>query len=75
MSEVSHLVRDLLFLLKFELIFVLAVREVLRKVQPLDWKEPLEKEMATHSRILAWESPWTEQPSGLQVHGVAKSSI
>ena len=42
MSEVSHLVHDLLFSLKFELIFVLAIREVLRKVQPLDWKDPLE---------------------------------
>ena len=42
MSEVSHLVRDLLFLLKFELIFVLAIREVLRKFQSLDWEDPLE---------------------------------
>ena len=35
--------------------------------------DPLEKEMATHSSILAWEIPWTEEPGGLQVHGVAKS--
>ena len=28
-------------------------------------KDPLEKEMATHSSILAWEIPWTEEPSGL----------
>ena len=31
-----------------------------------DWEDPLEKEMATHSCILAWEIPWTEEPSGLQ---------
>ena len=35
----------------------------------LDWKDPLEKEMATHSRILAWEIPWTEEPGGLQSMG------
>ena len=29
------------------------------------WEDPLEKEMATHSRILAWEMPWTEEPGGL----------
>ena len=37
------------------------------------WEDPLEKEMATHSSILAWETPWTEEPGGLHtVHGVAK---
>ena len=44
------------------------------QVQSLDWEDPLEKEMATHSSILAWEIPWTEEPGGLQVHGVAKES-
>ena len=32
----------------------------------LGWEDPLEKEMATHSSILAWEIPWTEEPGGLQ---------
>ena len=32
-------------------------------------KDPLEKEMATHSSILAWEIPWTEEPSGLYSMG------
>ena len=32
----------------------------------LGWEDPLEEEMATHSSILAWESPWTEEPGGLQ---------
>ena len=32
----------------------------------LGWENPLEKEMATHSSILAWKIPWTEEPGGLQ---------
>ena len=39
------------------------------RVQSLEWEDPLEKEMATHSNILAWEIPWTEEPSGLQPMG------
>ena len=35
------------------------------QVQSLGQKDPLEKEMATHSSILAWEIPWTEEPGGL----------
>ena len=35
------------------------------------WEDPLEEEMATHSRILAWKIPWTEEPGEL-VHRVAK---
>ena len=36
----------------------------------LGWEVPLEKEIATHSRILAWEIPWTEEPGGLQSMGL-----
>ena len=39
----------------------------------LGWEDPLEKEMATHSSILAWEIPWTEEPGGLQSVGSQKS--
>ena len=39
-------------------------------VNSLDWEDPLEKEMATHSSILAWEIPWTEEPAGLQFMGL-----
>ena len=39
------------------------------QVQSLGWEDPLEKETATHSSILAWEIPWTEEPSGLQSMG------
>ena len=34
-------------------------------VQSLDWEDPLEEGMATHSSILAWGIPWTEEPDGL----------
>ena len=38
-------------------------------VQSLSWEDPLEKEMATCSSILAWKIPWTEEPGGLQLMG------
>ena len=38
-------------------------------VQSLGREDPLEKEMATHSSILAWRIPWTEEPGGLQSTG------
>ena len=36
------------------------------QVRSLGWKDPLEKGMASHSSILAWRIPWTEEPGGLQ---------
>ena len=39
------------------------------QVLSLGWEDPLEKEMATHSSILAWRIPWTEEPSRLQSTG------
>ena len=36
-------------------------------VQSLGWEDPLEDEMATHSKILAWKIPWTKEPGGLQL--------
>ena len=41
------------------------------QAQSLGQEDPLEKEMATHSSILAWEIPWTEEPASL-VHGVTR---
>ena len=38
-------------------------------IQSLHWENPLEKEMVTHSSILAWEIPWAEEPSRLQSMG------
>ena len=43
------------------------------QVQSLDREDPLEKEMATQPRILAWEIPWTEEPVNLQSVGSQKS--
>ena len=39
------------------------------QVQSLGWEDPLEKGTATHSSILAWRIPWTEEPGGLQSIG------
>ena len=38
-------------------------------VQSMGWEDPLEEEMATHSTILAWRIPWTEESSRLQSTG------
>ena len=46
---------------------LLAMQET--QVQSLGWKDPLEKGMATHSSILAWRIPWTEEPGRLQAIG------
>ena len=43
------------------------------QVGPLGQEDPLEKEMATHSRILAWEIPRTEEPGGLQPMGFQRA--
>ena len=41
-------------------------------VQSLGQEDPLEKKMATHSSILAWRIPWTEEPGGLQSMGLQR---
>ena len=43
------------------------------QVRSLDWRDPLEKEMAIHCSILAWEIPQTEEPGWLQSMGSQKS--
>ena len=42
------------------------------RVRALGWEDPLEKGMATYSSILAWRTPWTEEPGGLYSPGVCK---
>ena len=42
------------------------------RVHSLGWRDTLEKEMATHSGILAWEIPWTGEPGGLQFMGLQR---
>ena len=39
------------------------------RVQSLGWEDHLEKEMAAHSSVSAWQIPWTEEPDGLQSMG------
>ena len=55
-SLVAHIVKNLL-----------AMQET--QVQYLGQEDPLEKGMATHSTIIAWRIPWTEEPGGLQSTG------
>ena len=43
------------------------------RVRSLGWEDLLEKEMATHSSLLAWRLPWTEERGGLQFMGIPKS--
>ena len=43
------------------------------QIRPLGREDTLEKEMATHSSILAWRIPWTEEHDGLQSMGLQKS--
>ena len=45
------------------------------QVQSLGWEDPLEKGMTTHSSILAWRIPWTEELSGLQTMGLQSDTI
>ena len=43
------------------------------QVRSLGWEDALEKEMATHSSVLAWTFPWTEEPGGLWSMGTQES--
>ena len=49
------------------------VRET--RIRYLGREDPLEKEMATHSGILAWKIPWTSKSYGYDVHGVTTTSV
>ena len=50
-----------------------AMQEILEtRDQSLGWEDPLEEEMATHSSILTWEIPGTEEPGGLQSRGLQR---
>ena len=53
-----------------------AMQEMLETgVWSLDQEDPLEEKMASHSSILAWEIPWTEEPGGLQSLGWQESDV
>ena len=42
------------------------------RVRSLGWEDPLKKKMTTHSSILAWRIPWTQEPGGLQSMGLQR---
>ena len=68
----SFLILGELKMLKSSLVAQTAKRlPIMREtwVQSLGWEDLLEKEMATHSSILVWKIPWTEEPGGLQSMG------
>ena len=50
----------------------LAMQET--QVQSLGWEDPMEKGMTTHSSILTWKIPWTEEPGGLHPRGRKESA-
>ena len=70
MLLLSHKENEASLLAQWERIHLLMQETQFRS---LGWEDPLEKEMATHSSILAWEVPWTEEPGGLQSTGLQKS--
>ena len=70
-----------MFLVVFSLLGAFLVAQTVKNlpavqetwVQSLSQEDPLEEGMATHSSVFAWRIPWTEEPGGATVHGVAKS--
>ena len=55
---------------------LLAMQELQEtRVGSMGWEDPLEQEMATHSSILAWRIPWTEEPGGLQSMGLQRVGL
>ena len=63
-----HLQRILRASLGAQMVKRLSAKQETR-VRSLGWEDPLEEEMATHSSVLAWKIPWTEEPGGLQSMG------
>ena len=68
MTQLRHGYKDLWVSLVAQRIKRLpAMQEI--QIRSLGWEDPLEKEMATHSSILAWRTPWTEELGRLQSTG------
>ena len=72
--QVRHIVFISIFYAKLHIVWVSLMAQMVKNlpamretlVRSLGWEDPLEKGMATQSRILAWRIPWTEEPGGLQ---------
>ena len=73
----SHFIHSKLFIIRYTFSWASLVPQRLKRlpsvwetgVRSLGWEDPLEKEMVTHSGILAWRIPWTEEPGRLQSTG------
>ena len=71
-NDKANIINNTFFLIEVQMIYTggseaknpHAMQET--QVRSLGWEDHLEKEMATHSNILAWRISWTEEPSGLQ---------
>ena len=68
----SHEMITVLFLRLTSLVAQMVKHLPTVRVQPLGREDPLEKAMATHSSILAWKIPWTEEPGRLQSMGLQR---
>ena len=66
-GDCSHEIKRCLLLVSQRLKHLPAMQETW--VRSRGWEDPVEKEMATHSSILAWRIPWVEEPGGLQSTG------
>ena len=66
-TQVSYISRQVLSLVAQTVKRLSTMQET--RVRSLGWEDPLEKEMAIHSSILAWKIPWTEEPGRLQSMG------
>ena len=70
-GDCSHEIKRCLLLVSQRLKHLPAMQETW--VRSRGWEDPVEKEMATHSSILAWKIPWIEEPGGLRSMGSQKS--
>ena len=60
-----HLVKAIVFPVLRIMCVASLVAQLVKNLPAMGWEDPLEKEMATHSRILAWRIPWTEEAGGI----------
>ena len=71
-EEISSLSHSIVFLYFWTSLVAQMVKHLPTMQETLGWEDLLEKEMATHSSILVWKIPWTEEPGGLQTMGLPR---
>ena len=62
-------IAELLSLVRLQIIWASLVAQMIKNLPGMQETHPLEKQMSTHSSILAWRIPWSEEPGGLQSMG------